>query len=1832
MMMISYLIIVIMLGLVLHVDAKACEHTIIKGDEVYIKTETESDNLRMDVKGIPLQVQEFDWAERMTLRTHKQQQHFHVELDGKKITSRLNRYLFNATTIEKEISGSLDDIKVQVDCARSTSDKVDLADPDDYLSARSSLRDAAKGDAPGDLLLTSYNWWRGSSLIGVTQEPWYGFELAETPQEEREVELSLDFRSWNYVPYRSRAGDTVEVFISDSYPVSQDPQVKPKIQLEDSAWEKKAVDGESALPVDRFADRQTAMYFFGPHSYVEAGTISLATGATFTFWLRWESTAGTGPTRNVLFEAIDNANVNGDVNVLRLEAMSEGSNSSAKLRLTAGYRPLHGDLPMETILDKTSADRVLRNDIWAFIGIVLEPNGRASLFLDGQKKEWRDDEEYPDDDKDWAKNFNATIHLGNSKWFFMEERTFNCDSLLEVPVGNKTLRIKTWEPVSRYDGIVINITEQNFGSIPSTATVMFNFPRKQTFVARPNFILFTFKPVKKHSLEVFCMESNLKFKAIRSQNITLRLEDAKLIRVTQEENKFYIETLKSKKSKVEINMNSQELRKHTLRVDGVDDIKFPSRKLMVRVRACTEDGGEFWKEDPSCGEWSCCKKSDNLTLARLNKDYVIELEKDPSYRNIDGRVAQQCSGGKTICPSLSNAIQAQDYKVGRTVFTFAHMGNASYNESLPVRFLRADSVLFGNTTNIRVPFNYLAPDGDYGGKGEASVLGIVSLSTRILIENCAFTSNYGDFGPLLFKASSAGSVILRNTMFDGNIARFSGGGFYAEGGALEFVNVSFKGNSAGDNGGALYSLGSSFTADTTHFDSNTAMGSGGALYVKMGQGSQFRDVTFLNNSVLGSNGGGGSMHVERTSLQLRGSVSFQSSTSAGNGGAISCIATALSLAESYGGAIMANGARGLDVSDGVRFISNIASEGGALAAIACDEESITVLDDTQFRGNSARVGGGGAIFWDEMEKEPQVLRRTLLSNSSNVTDTLLTSTSCNLCNVIDFSQQIQTSQNTTDELYSSTLNFAPNGYGQNFASGLRKLRTGYPSTRLPNASQAPEEKRVFIEIDNYLEMPPVWIILADFYNNRIRSLSKSYEVQASAIAESCSITFNIGHCPRGRQLKIIEMKKIIIPSLSREEFKKFEIEQKFESSFKGTKLYDSEELPERCFPGYEGRLCHTCAIGYGREGLDRCRICPEGSTNILLSVLGITIVLVVLILFISQTMRSAADDRSSTSMLLKTAAAYAQVLSIASSFPYQWPRLIVWMFEIMETVTSVSDGLLNSDCTISQQIEEKYTLTYNKALLYCSGPVVYVFCCCLFWLAVHCYESIRSEEEVPVKVVRNRVVVSTIIAIVILHPTLTKQILLLLMCVPMEYTSAEDGITVLFIDTKIRSMIMRLKSVGRKARIAYVGMQGAVNRAQVYIHDVSRLKAIVAWYLKGQVASFIVAVYGFAIMLLWKRPFSPARDDSPGRSDVPRAYSIAYFFFGAAIALLGLGADISAAVQASHWRVPTSQLNHSFATCIFKTECSYVNATLCSTTTSLDHNAICNRAKVFATTNAKETFFAQLAARVEMIIRPYGLAILVLGFSKLGIAAMLGYWNPLFAKDIVEKVMMSAVPSSRARGKSWGDMVARSAGSRAKKEKTVLEMVDLRLDEDEARLQRREMKKNEAEKSALQQMRRDHLDTKFGSKPKGRVRRMSDRREGAPRVLPQEKESMMSTLKRQGSLLKARARSISKSNVSAAPSDAPTVNPIFNTAPVSTKGLRIDGASGWAYSQAEFKRYYGKFWNEKWETARPLPPALPVPQPPALPGPPAIVATHDRSENSNDEHDLTKKLMKIVKG
>ena len=223
------------------------------------------------------------------------------------------------------------------------------------------------------------------------------------------------------------------------------------------------------------------------------------------------------------------------------------------------------------------------------------------------------------------------------------------------------------------------------------------------------------------------------------------------------------------------------------------------------------------------------------------------------------------------------------------------------------------------------------------------------------------------------------------------------------------------------------------------------------------------------------------------------------------------------------------------------------------------------------------------------------------------------------------------------------------------------------------------------------------------------------------------------------------------------------------------------ERNESCAFGYIGRLCHMCGPGWGRETFDSCSKCPPKAANMALTIVGSVFVVVVLVTFIIYSIKSSADERSISSMMFKTLAAYGQVIGIASLFPYKWPPEILQFFEFMDAITSVSDRILNTDCALEDRRGKGLALIYEKAILYMMAPPIFVFCAIIVFIISHCCLNCRNilgrrlrkrflkaGEFWTRADTRRCIIVSAIVAMVILHPTLVRQAMFLLMCVNVE--------------------------------------------------------------------------------------------------------------------------------------------------------------------------------------------------------------------------------------------------------------------------------------------------------------------------------------------------------------------------------------------------------------------------------------------------------------------------------
>lgn len=350
----------------------------------------------------------------------------------------------------------------------------------------------------------------------------------------------------------------------------------------------------------------------------------------------------------------------------------------------------------------------------------------------------------------------------------------------------------------------------------------------------------------------------------------------------------------------------------------------------------------------------------------------------------------------------------------------------------------------------------------------------------------------------------------------------------------------------------------------------------------------------------------------------------------------------------------------------------------------------------------------------------------------------------------------------------------------------------------------------------YVQMVEGRLLSANLVNNTCQQM---LHIVYTFFTRSCSLGFFDNRCRGGHALKALNgfWRSSNMSTNFTECF--------FKASCEGASWEDSTkdlslkiEHNESCKYGYQGRLCHSCIQGWGkidqpiascnitkehflsllltvhfffptknttgRMTFDTCQVCPPKQANTALTVVGILVVLCMMVGFIIYSIKSSADESSTSSMMFKTLAAYGQVVGLASLFPYKWPKEIIKLFELLDMMTSVSDRILNTDCALASKKDNgEFPLVYEKAILYMMAPVIFTLCACVVFiitqyaLDVRCKNNkfvrlrtyvLKQGEEWLFSDTKRCIIVSVIVAMVVLHPTLTRQSIFLLMCVEVE--------------------------------------------------------------------------------------------------------------------------------------------------------------------------------------------------------------------------------------------------------------------------------------------------------------------------------------------------------------------------------------------------------------------------------------------------------------------------------
>ncbi|MEM7143494.1 MAG: choice-of-anchor Q domain-containing protein [Verrucomicrobiota bacterium] len=216
-------------------------------------------------------------------------------------------------------------------------------------------------------------------------------------------------------------------------------------------------------------------------------------------------------------------------------------------------------------------------------------------------------------------------------------------------------------------------------------------------------------------------------------------------------------------------------------------------------------------------------------------------------------------------------------------------------------------------------------------------------------------------------AGNADNAYQVVTVDDGDASNFINAGivgFTIEGGLADTNDGNGNHNGAGINSRENLGL------DELILKYNFATGVGGALY--QGDGTALINNCLFDNNTAAANGGGGAIRHEGEGLDLIG-CNFSNNRAtrrSGDGGAIrtndalffnlwGCSFNGNSAGDK-GGAIFNQGTSGL--MGACTFRENAAASGGALASV----DSLFDVDKCLFEGNTASVGDGGAIHFDNI--------------------------------------------------------------------------------------------------------------------------------------------------------------------------------------------------------------------------------------------------------------------------------------------------------------------------------------------------------------------------------------------------------------------------------------------------------------------------------------------------------------------------------------------------------------------------------------------------------------------------------------------------------------------------------------------------------------------------------------------------------------------------------------------------------------------------------------------------------------------------------------------------
>ena len=190
-----------------------------------------------------------------------------------------------------------------------------------------------------------------------------------------------------------------------------------------------------------------------------------------------------------------------------------------------------------------------------------------------------------------------------------------------------------------------------------------------------------------------------------------------------------------------------------------------------------------------------------------------------------------------------------------------------------------------------------------------------------------------------------------------------------------------------------------------------------------------------------------------------------------------------------------------------------------------------------------------------------------------------------------------------------------------------------------------------------------------------------------------------------------------------------------------------------CSEKYTGNMCATCKSGYAKSSDIYCVACTNNPGYYILAV----VVIIAAIVFIVFTVRNAlklkdftkSDAKPKTSILIKIFLNYVQLVSIVSSFDFEWPSQVSGLFSVQSKVSSSSATVFSVDCFLPSS--GTIRPFFSKLLFISLSPLLLIVIVLVVWLII--FKVKKWSDRARFK---SNVTTTCVVILFMLHTTLVQ--------------------------------------------------------------------------------------------------------------------------------------------------------------------------------------------------------------------------------------------------------------------------------------------------------------------------------------------------------------------------------------------------------------------------------------------------------------------------------------------